>query len=363
MKKLSFGLAALAFVSGAPVLAEKPDTPVAYYLNKMSDTENGFGAREAGSENEAKAGEFIRAELEKMGYSVSVHEFKHPVLKKKDEFIHSSNVIADKQGESDRLLVLGAHFDSTGSQKGSLGAMDNGSGSAVLLAVAKQISTIKDLPYSVRFVAFGAEESGLIGSRKYMEMLKEEKPQELKRIVGMVNLDTVAGGDYLYVHSAHTTPYKCGGDNSNYNHDTRMREAILAASVKQLGDDAHRIHPEFPGYPEGVTGDWSDHEPFACNGVPIAYIETTNFRINGKDGYDGYSQSTDPALWDCYDADNMTACDRKTETLWGRIWHEKHDRLDYLLEYMPERIHSQLNNNVSVLVEFFSRPDKYLKQP
>ncbi|XOV81027.1 MAG: M28 family metallopeptidase [Aestuariibacter sp.] len=354
-----FGLALLCGFAAPSMSEENPN--VIHYLHKMSNPENGMGAREAGSENEQKAASLILSELKSLGYTVSEQKFKHPVLQKKDEFVHSSNIIADKKGQSDKVLVLGAHFDSTGSNKGSLGAMDNGSGSAVLLAVARQISKMDDLPYSVRFVAFGAEEIGLVGSRKYMEMLKGEQPEELARIVGMVNLDTVAGGDYLYVHSAHTTAYKCGGDNSQFSSEITMREALLAASTAKLGDDAHKIHPEFPGYPEGVTGDWSDHEPFACNGVPIAYIETTNFQINGKDGYDGYSQSTDPALWDCYDAEKMTACDRDKESLWGRIWHEKHDRLDYLLEYMPKRIHSQLENNVTVLVEFFSNPTDYLK--
>lgn len=360
MKKLSVALT-LCFSAFAVNTAVAETAPVMTYLHQMSHPVTGFGAREAGTDKEKAAAKFISDEFESMGLAVSVHEFKHPVLKKKGEFIHSSNVIGDKPGTSEKILVLGAHFDSTGSKKGSLGGMDNGAGSAVMLAVARQISQMQDLPYTVRFVGFGAEEIGKVGSRAYLEMLKEEKPEEVKRIIGMINLDTVAGGDYLYVHSAHTTPYKCGGDQSNYNFETRMREAVLAASVKKLGDEAHKIHPEFPGYPEGVTGEWSDHEPFACNGVPIAYIETTNFKINGKDGYDGYSQSVDPALWDCFDAKNMTACDREKETLWGRIWHEKHDRLDYLLEYMPARIESQLKNNVTVLVEFLGNPTDYLK--
>lgn len=357
--RLSMITLALGMTLGLSVQAA--EAPVKTYLHKMSDITTGIGAREAGTDNEQKASDFVFNELKAMGYSVTRQDFKHPLLNKKDAFLASSNVIADKAGKSDQILVLGAHFDSTGSKKGSLGAMDNGSGTAVMLAVAKQISVMESLPYSVRFIGFGAEEQGKIGSREYLDMLKNEHPEDLKRIIGMVNLDTVAGGDYLYVHSAHTTPYKCGGDNSQYNDSIAMREAVLAASVKTLGDNAHKIHPEFPGYPEGVTGDWSDHEPFACNGVPIAYIETTNFHINGKDGYDGYSQSTDPALWDCYDAEKLSACDREKESLWGRIWHEKHDRLDYLLEYMPERIHSQLEHNVSVLVEFFSKPTAYLK--
>ena len=75
---------------------------------------------------------------------------------------------------------------------------------------------------------------------------------------------------------------------------------------------------------------------------PIAYVEATNFTINGEDGYDGYSQSTNPALWDCYDDATKSACDRDSETQWGKIWHTEHDRLDKMAELFPGRIEQQL---------------------
>ena len=336
-------------------------TDVMQFLEAVTLPENGIGAREAGTEKEQSTANYVVKQFKAMGYVPQVHEFRHPVLNKKRVFLDSSNIIADVKGKSDKMLVLGAHFDSTGSKVGSQGAMDNGAGLSVMLTVAKMMSKEKSLPFSIRFIAFGAEEIGKVGSRAYMEMLLEDKPEELAKIVGMVNLDTVAGGDFLYVHSAHTTPYKCGGNNDNFTSETQMREAVLTASLEQLGERAHKIHPEFPGYPEGVTGDWSDHESFACNGIPIAYIETTNFQINGKDGYDGYSQSVNPGLWDCFDEENVTACDRDKETQWGRIWHSGNDQLKHLESLFPGRIESQLNANVKVLSAFFSKADSYLQ--
>ncbi|BDX05557.1 M28 family metallopeptidase [Planctobacterium marinum] len=345
-------------LSSGVAAEEKYD--VMQFLEAVTLPENGIGAREAGTEKEQSTADYVMQQFKAMGYAPQVHEFRHPVLNKKGVFLDSSNIIADVKGLSEKMLVLGAHFDSTGSKVGSQGAMDNGAGLSVMLTVAKKMSQEKKLPYTIRFIAFGAEEIGKVGSRAYVEMLKEDKPEELAKIVGMVNLDTVAGGDFLYVHSAHTTPYKCGGNNDNYTSETQMREAVLMASKEQLGDEAHKIHPEFPGYPEGVTGDWSDHESFACNGIPIAYIETTNFQINGKDGYDGYSQSVNPGLWDCFDAESVTACDREKETQWGRIWHSGNDQLIHLESVFPGRIESQLNANVKVLNAFFSQADKYL---
>lgn len=344
-------------------LSTKANTPVLHsamdFLQAVVKPQSGIGAREAGTKKEQQTANFVYEQFKLMGYAPKVHEFKHPVLKQKDKFIDSSNIIAEKRGKSDKILVLGAHFDSTGSKVGSQGAMDNGAGLAVMLTVAKYISSLKEVPYTIQFMAFGAEEIGKVGSRAYMKDLKT-KDGEVGKIIGMVNLDTVAGGDYLYVHSAHTTPYKCGGNTDLYNSQTAMREAVLKASQKLLADKAHKIHPAFPGYPEGVTGEWSDHEPFSCNGIPIAYIETTNFQINGTDGYDGYSQSVKPGLWDCFDEKTMTACDREKEKQWGRIWHTGNDRLEHLEAVFPGRIQEQLKANVNVLTEFFSKADEYL---
>lgn len=332
------------------------------YIKALSVPEQGIGGREGGTKEEVLAGDFVKSEFEKMGLLVSEHHFSWPVLKKKGMELHSRNLIAEKKGKSDKVIVLGAHYDSTAKDKGSHGAMDNGAGTSVMLAVASAISKMSDLPYTVQFMAFGAEELGKIGSRAYVRDLQENSPAEVEKILLMVNLDTVAGGDYLYVHSAHTTPYKCGGNSSQYSSDPAIRKALLKASINMLGEgNAHRIHPEFPGYPEGVTGEWSDHEPFACAGIPIGYIETTNFKIHGKDGYDGYSQTVTPGLWDCFDAEKVGACDRETETKWGRIWHTPNDQLALLESLYPGRIESQIMANTKVLVEFFSKTDEYLK--
>ena len=96
--------------------------------------------------------------------------------------------------------------------------------------------------------------------------------------------------------------------------------------------------------------------PLCLPGVPIAYVEATNFTINGEDGYDGYSQSTNPALWDCYDDATKSACDRDSETQWGKIWHTEHDRLDKMAELFPGRIEQQLGANTDLMIRFLKAP-------
>ncbi|MDX1302871.1 hypothetical protein [Photobacterium sp.] len=123
-----------------------------------------------------------------------------------------------------------------------------------------------------------------------------------------------------------------GLTETNYTKETSFRDAMLQASIDVNGDDEkYIIHPALDGYPEGETGSWSDHAGFACAGIPIAYVEATNFNINGKWGYDGYSQTTNPDMWDCYDSETKTACDRATETKRGKIWHTEYANLSDML--------------------------------
>lgn len=237
-----------------------------------------------------------------------------------------------------------------------MGAADNASGVAAILALSALLKQ-KSLPYSVRLLAFGAEEIGLLGSKAYIN----EQVKDRKNIVAMINLDTIIGGDKLYVHSAHTTPYECEGQTkTNYNSQTHVRNGLQKVSTDLFGEAGHKLHPAFKDFPEGVTGSWSDHSPFACAGIPIGYLEATNFEIAGADGNDGYSQTEKPQLWDCYDSDKKTACDRDSEHGWGMIWHTQFDRLDTLQPVMPGRLEEQLAKNVAVLEKFVLTAKQFL---
>ncbi|MDG1752505.1 MAG: M20/M25/M40 family metallo-hydrolase [Thalassotalea sp.] len=324
--------------------AEAQIEKVSKIHQQIANSNVGIGAREAGSIKEKDTAKYISTAFKEMGLSTSEQEFSFG----KDN-LKSRNIIADTNPLLAKTIVLAAHYDSTAKNTGSLGATDNGAGLAAMLVIASTMSKKKVLEYNIRFIAFGAEEVGLQGSKYYVQQLSKniEKRNE---IIAMVNFDTIAGGDYIYVHSAHTTPYKCSLDNAQYNSDTNIREALLAASKKVLGEkNQYVIHPEYEGYPKGVTGSWSDHAPFACAGIPIAYVESTNFTINGKDGYDGYSQSIHPALWDCYDDKNKTACNRNTETKWGNIWHSQFDKIETLEQLFPNRVTKQLLDNINVM--------------
>ncbi len=101
----------------------------------------------------------------------------------------SRNVIAelDNDIEDDGVLILGAHYDTT---PDSSGANDNGTGIAVLIVLAQEMKD-DELPFDLRFILFGSEETGLHGSRRYVDELGYE---ELARIDAMINVDSVGMG-------------------------------------------------------------------------------------------------------------------------------------------------------------------------
>jgi acetylornithine deacetylase/succinyl-diaminopimelate desuccinylase-like protein len=85
-------------------------------------------------------------------------------------------------------VILSAHLDSW---KGP-GANDNASGVAVLLEIARQLAARKDeLPFAVKFVAFGAEEFGMLGAKAYLSAHQAD----LQNCLLLFNIDTVGGGE------------------------------------------------------------------------------------------------------------------------------------------------------------------------
>jgi Zn-dependent M28 family amino/carboxypeptidase len=108
-------------------------------------------------------------------------------------FRTTSNVIADTPGgRADRTVVVGAHLDSVPEGPG---INDNGSGSATILEVALQMSGLGIEPTNrVRFAFWGAEESGLRGSKHYVSQLSGEERAD---IALNLNFDMLGSPNYV----------------------------------------------------------------------------------------------------------------------------------------------------------------------
>jgi Zn-dependent M28 family amino/carboxypeptidase len=115
--------------------------------------------------------------------------------------VTTSNVIAEsKEGNANNVVMIGAHLDSV--SKGG-GINDNGSGSAAVLEVAKQMGKVKPIN-RVRFALWGAEESGLVGSTRYVASLSDED----KGKIGLyLNFDMIGSPNHVF--------FVYDGDNSD----------------------------------------------------------------------------------------------------------------------------------------------------
>lgn len=116
----------------------------------------------------------------------------------------TQNIIAIVEGSDpilkDEYIIIGAHYDhlgmggpGSGSRRPDTidvhnGADDNASGSAAILEIIEKIqANASEFKRSIIFVAFAAEEMGLLGSKYFTE----NPPVPLEKIKFMINLDMV----------------------------------------------------------------------------------------------------------------------------------------------------------------------------
>lgn len=303
---VTFGGVSAQTVTYHPSLVHKPGA-MAYEHTKYLSQE--IGRRVAGTAPEREAEEYVRSQFERMSFETEVQEFSYV---RRGTTTESSNVIAYKPGRSSERLIVGAHYDSVNV---GLGADDNASGVAVMMEVAEKLHKVST-PYSIVFIAFGAEEVGLQGSNYYANNMTED---EISNTVGMINLDSLIAGDYMYMHGSE-------------GEDGFIRDQALNIADKKKLDI--RINPGLnPRYPEGTTGDWSDHAPFKRLGIPYGYMEATNWEIGALDGYD------------------------QTEKH-GGIWHTNMDTLEFIEREFPGRVEKHLSSYSILLTDLLKFMNK-----
>ena len=150
-----------------------------------------MGPRVAGSEVESQTAQYIVSVFKGLGYNPITQPFTADAGTKS---ITSANVVAIKTGNSAQEIIVGAHYDSSAAGPG---ADDNASGVAVMLEVAKLLQNATT-PYTLRFVAFGAGDSGLLGSYAFLNQMSQ---QEFENTIAMIDLDSLLAGDIAYVFS------------------------------------------------------------------------------------------------------------------------------------------------------------------
>lgn len=175
--------------------------------------------------------------------------------------MESANVIGVLPGTDPQLkhehVVLTAHFDHLGIGKPRRGdniyngAVDNASGCAGMLALARAAALLPERRRSILFLAVTAEESGLLGSKYYAEHPTVNK----KLLVANVNIDG------LNVWGP-TKDIEFVGYGKNSLSD--LASKIAAARGREIRPDSQPDRGYFYR---------SDHFNFARIGVPAAYFK------------------------------------------------------------------------------------------
>lgn len=146
--------------------------------------------RALGSKERTAAATYIATAMEERGLSVGTGRFSYSNCYFDPPLALSSNIIGVREGASDRIVVVSAHYDTAAPE--TPGADDNTAGVATMLEVARVLNATP-LNRTVYFIAFGGEETGLEGSTRWLA----DNPDLHDRIVAAINLDCIASGDRL----------------------------------------------------------------------------------------------------------------------------------------------------------------------
>lgn len=227
-----------------------------------------MAGRLAGTNDELRAAEYVLGRFEAYGLEAGVAGYLQSFVIPPDAFMQggqtSRNVIAVLPGEGDiarQWVIVGAHYDHVGIREVTPGqfevhngADDNASGTALVLELARALSEYVEsggmageARRSFLFMAFGAEELGLIGSRYYCD----NPSVSLGNVAAMLNFDMIGRlrNDQLFVVGLQTS---------------LLWEDLLSI----YNDDGLEI-TEYETCPS-----CSDHACFRSNSVPVLWFFT-----------------------------------------------------------------------------------------
>jgi Zn-dependent M28 family amino/carboxypeptidase len=198
--------------------------------------------------------------------------------------VKAPNVVGILRG-SDAVLkneyvVYSAHWDHLGirpDQSGDNiynGAVDNATGVAGILAIAKSFAMLSAKPKrSILFIATTAEEQGLLGAEYYTR----QPLVPLAKTVANINLDA------MNVHGVTTDIAPLGANRSTLG---KIIEAVVSENKLTISPDAH---------PEQGLFYRSDHFPFAKAGIPAVNFEPGTYFVGhsekwGEEQFKDYNE-------------------------------------------------------------------------
>ncbi len=229
-------------------------------------TRNSFSATDQPGWGIGAAGDWIRAEFERVGAGNLQVAFQEYPLVFQGRANTQRNVVATLPGrDADAgLVIMMANYDTRvddwlDGESLSPGADDNASGVAALLEVARLMSS-RPWPQTVVFLATTAEEQGTFGSRHFVQNALFDG----QRIHAALNNDMIGGRAGI---PQNVRVFAAGPDGS---------------LSRQLGRYVHMLGTFYlPDFPVTVVdaldreGRWGDHREFVRVGLPsVRLIES-----------------------------------------------------------------------------------------
>lgn len=195
-----------------------------------------------------------------------------PVFK---EGLKTNNVIAilPAKIKTDSSVLITAHYDHIGKiyKAWIPGANDNASGVAMMLDLAKNFAERGNpYPYNLVFIAFGGEESGLLGSHFFTR----HPLVNLRQIRFVLNLDLMGNGE-----EGITVVNGSVFENEMQILDSLNNENPNQINIKKRGPAAN-----------------SDHYHFSQKGIPAFFIYT----MGGEPWYHDVYDTPDSLTLDAY---------------------------------------------------------------
>lgn len=203
----------------------------------------------------------------------------------------SWNVEAVKEAsteEPESIIYVTSHLDSV---MGAPGATDNASAVAAVLELAKQYKDVDTGGVEIHFVAFGGEESGLLGSAAYVSQI----PEEDKAIAINFNMDMlstswedanavsldIAGGESaafniaaaLIITESEDMNFIDGTENLRWyeygasDHESFQNSGIDAASMIRATDKTDAIEPVNHSYMDNMVDNYSLDRHVECTNM------------------------------------------------------------------------------------------------
>ena len=193
------------------------------------------GNRATGTTGFDASVEYVASQLAAAGYDVE----RQPLLVAGQP---SVNLLAERVGATDEVVMVGAHLDSA---IAGPGINDNGSGVATLLVLAQRLSEMPPPSRTIRLAFWGAEEGGPFGSAAYVDSLV---PAERERIGAYLNCDML--GSPNFIRFVYDEPSAAEGS-----------DAITAVFADHFEEARQAWEPiDLSGH--------SDHGAFVAAGIP-----------------------------------------------------------------------------------------------